>query len=236
VPNNNIDILMMIKDDTGQPIEGESQSLINPDDDFTSGFKAPLYFDLDDFDFDIQLDDDDDSGDSGSSSSSSSSSSSRGNQSSSDKKKNKKRGKFLRWLGGQRNLKTDGYPVEVQPVEFTRNFDWGSPQLFQFCANSTPLKQAVIVQRKAGSHSSVNIDLLGTGKLSETASINKCFLRIDFWDVLLVGVSWSLEESVIKEKVKFVCRKIQVQYKAQDETGELYAPISGTWELSAQTK
>ncbi|MBS0315770.1 MAG: hypothetical protein JSR49_01440, partial [Proteobacteria bacterium] len=140
---NNIDILMRIVDDTGQAIEAESQSLVSKEDDFTKDFAAPKFFDVEDFGLSMQLDDDDDSDDT----SSSSSSTTRSGQSSSNsgKKKDKKRGRFMRWLGGQRNLKTDGYPVEMQPFEFTRQLDWGSPQLFQFCSACTPLKQVTLV-------------------------------------------------------------------------------------------
>lgn len=203
----NIDILMRIVDDGGQPLEGESQSLVSKEDDFTKEFVSPKFFDVEDFGLSMQLDDDD-----GSESDSSSGSGS-------GKKKDKKRGRFLRWLGGQRNLRTDGYPVEMQPFEFTRQLDWASPQLFQMCAQCTPLRQITLVQRKAGSQQTKE-------------GINMCFLRIDFWDVLLIGLNWDVAESLIKEKITFISKKIQIQYKAQNETGQLYAPNTGVWQIS----
>lgn len=215
----NVDILMKLEDDKG-PIEAESQSLLSKDDEFTKDFKRAMFFDVEEFDFDVSIEDNDDADDT-SSPSSSSSSSSRGSPSSSSDKKKKNKARFSRWLGGTRNLKTDGYPVEVQPFEFTRQYDWASPTLFQYCANSTPLKSATLVQRKAGG-------------MQTSDALNLCFLRIDFTDVLLISVSWDIADAVLKEKVKFICRGIKVQYKVQDEAGELYATTSGDWSFSAK--
>jgi type VI protein secretion system component Hcp len=225
VANINVDILMKLVDDKGA-IEAESQSVISTKDDFTKDFELTKFFDVEEFDFDIGLDDDDDSDNTNSSSSNSSSSSSK-----SDKDKKKKKGsKFTRWLGGTRNLKTDGYPIEVQPFSFTRQYDWASPTLFQYCANSTSLKSATLVQRKAGQQ---NIAIGNDGK---SYGVNPCFLRIDFYDLLLTNISWDIADAVLKEKIKFVCRRIKVQYKVQDETGAMYATTHGEWSFNAQLK
>ncbi len=221
---------MKLEDDKG-PIEAESQSLVSKDDEFTKDFERPMYFDVEEFEFDVGIEDDDDSDSSSSSSSTSSSSSSSsssrtgsGNTSAKkDDKKKKGKSRFARWLGSQRNLKTDPYPVDMQPFEFTRQFDWASPLLFQLCANSTSLKSATLVQRKAGG-------------LQNTDSINPCFLRIDFTGVLLIDVSWDISDSIIKEKIKFICQQIQVQYRVQNEAGEMYATISGNWQADSKVK
>ena len=220
MPNINVDILMKLVDDKGA-IEAESQSLVSTKDDFTKDFELTKFFDVEEFDFDVSLDDDDDSDTSGGTTTTTTSNKDK------DKKK-KKGGKFTRWLGGTRNLKTDGYPIEVQPFEFTRQFDWASPTLFQYCANSTSLKSATIVQRKAGQQN------LATDDEGTTSGVNPCFLRIDFFDVLLTNVSWDINDAVLKEKVKFVCRRIKVQYKVQDETGAMWATTSGEWSFNAK--
>lgn len=205
----NVDILMKLEDSKG-PIKAESQSRLSNTDDFTSDFKRGMFFDVEEFDFDVSLNDNDDGGGDGDD-----------DKEDKKKKKKKKGGHFARWLGGTRNLKDDGYPVEMQPFQFTRQFDVGSPTLFQLCANSVPLKSAAMVQRKSGG-------------AQNTSGISECFLRLDFIDVLLTTVSWDISDAILKEKVKFVCRSISVQYRAQNEDGSLNPPVYGEWSFNAQ--
>ena len=54
------------------------------------------------------------------------------------------------------------------------------------------------------------------------------FLRIDFTDVLVIGVDWDSGD-VVKEKCKFICRGVKVQYKPQTSDGSLGAAVPGTW-------
>jgi type VI protein secretion system component Hcp len=44
------------------------------------------------------------------------------------------------------------------------------------------------------------------------------FLRIDFTGVLITSIDWDAGE-VVKEKVKMVCRTVQVKYRAQNNDG-----------------
>jgi type VI secretion system secreted protein Hcp len=110
----------------------------------------------------------------------------------------------------------------VDEFEVKRMFDIASPTLFQLCANSTSLKSATLVQRKGGSSQS-------------TMGIAPCHLRIDFYDILLTSVSWDVEDQGIEEKLKFVCRKISVQYKPQKPDGTLGSPVHGEWQFDASS-
>ena len=75
--------------------------------------------------------------------------------------------------------------------------------LFDACINSTTLNSAVLIKRRGGG-----------GKELRT------YLRIEFTDLLITDFNWD-EDDVIKEKIKFVCRKAHVQYSIENNDGTL---------------
>ena len=80
------------------------------------------------------------------------------------------------------------------------------------CCDSTSFSSATLIKRKAAS----------------TSVSGHAFLRIDFTDVLVIDVDWDSGD-VVKEKCKFICREVMVQYKPQKSDGSLGAPVPGTW-------
>jgi type VI protein secretion system component Hcp len=128
---------------------------------------------------------------------------------SSDKDAPRRRTRFDNWLSGER---TKAYPVDLEPFSFTRQMDQASPLLFEMCCNSQSFASATLVKRKAAGS-----DVSGHG-----------FLRIDFKDVLVIDVDWDSGD-VVKEKCKFICRGVKVQYKPQSAGGILGAAVPGVW-------
>jgi type VI secretion system secreted protein Hcp len=220
VADKSVDSLMKLVDSSGA-LTAESQSRFNMNDEFMQGFALGKFFDVMNFDFGVKLSDTGD--DEGGSSGGSSGGKSRDKEKDKDGRSSKRRGSsFARWLGSTGSLKNAAYPVEVDEFEVKRMFDIASPTLFQICANSSTLKSATLVQRKSGSSQS-------------TMGIAPCHLRIDFYDVLLTAVSWDVEDQGIEEKLKFVCRKISVQYKPQKPDGTLGAAVHGEWQFDASS-
>jgi type VI protein secretion system component Hcp len=120
---------------------------------------------------------------------------------------------FAKWRGepAGRGGSTE-YQLDVEPVSFTRLMDQASTVLFDACCQSQTLQSGTIVSRRS----------LGDDKGA------KAYLRIDFTDVLIIGLDWD-EGDVVKEKYKFVCRGVKMQFKPQASDGTLGAAIPGVW-------
>jgi type VI protein secretion system component Hcp len=197
------DILMWIKDDSG-PVHGESTTAFDKHDDFTKDFEKHKFFELEDFDFGIGLDDSD----------SSSKSSAQPPRHSGTPAPNQNtvqapRGpKFSNWIQGGPSA---SYPIQMEEVAITREIGAASPVLFQKCFKTLECKSAALVMRKVGGLAVAQSD---AGK--HIAALP--FLRIDFSPVLITTISWDVGD-YIKEKLKFVCRNVQVQYRVQTHHG-----------------
>jgi type VI protein secretion system component Hcp len=125
------------------------------------------------------------------------------------------RTRFTNWLRGE----TKKYPVDLEPFTFSRQMDQASPLLFDRCCNSISFASATLIKRKAAS----------------TDASGRAFLRIDFEDVLVIGVDWDSGD-VVKEKCKFICRGVKVQYKPQMPDGTLGGKVPGEWHRTMPTK
>lgn len=124
--------------------------------------------------------------------------------------------KFAAWRDKKKSSQAIAklaFPVETDPFEITRLFDRASPLLFESCASTTSFDSATIVKRKV------------TGQTMALQS----YLRIDFNEVLLVGLTWS-DGELLKEKVRFICRGLRVQYRQQGADGSLGAAASAEWD------
>ncbi len=117
--------------------------------------------------------------------------------------------KFAEWRDGRRNAP---YPLEVQPISFSRIMDRASTTLLQDLCQSKSYASATIVRR------------MGTGSDGPP----RAFLRLDFTCVLMTSVDWN-DEDLIKEQYKFICQKVEVQYKPQQADGFLGPLIRGKW-------
>jgi type VI protein secretion system component Hcp len=121
--------------------------------------------------------------------------------------------KFAKWRNERASeAGSTRYPLEVEPVSFTRLMDQASTVLFEGLCKSQTFASATIVRR------------MYTGD----GAGGKAYLRLDFTDVMIVSIDWD-EEDVIKEKYKFVCRGVKVQFRPQASDGSLAAAISGVW-------
>ena len=125
------------------------------------------------------------------------------------------RTRFTNWLRGEQKA----YPVDLEPFTFSRQMDQASPLLFEMCCNSQSFASATLIKRKAA-----GTDVSG-----------RAFLRIDFKDVLVIGVDWDSGD-VVKEKCKFICRGVEVQYKPQTPDGTLGGKVPGEWHRTMPTK
>ena len=216
-----VDILMMIKGSKGA-LAGEGQSSIDPKDPLTTDFKAGQFFELDDFDFGIDVIDKDDNEPTGAAPlRGTSSRDSRDSRDGRDSKKEKGGGKFAKWVQGVTPKSPQGangsmYPIEMEPFSFSKQLDRSSVFLFLNCFKVNQLASAAVVMRKsAGTNSNIG---------------NIAFLRIDFTDVLIISVDWDGSENV-KEKCKFVCRSVKVRYYPQNMDGS-QGNIAQTEDLS----
>jgi type VI protein secretion system component Hcp len=102
--------------------------------------------------------------------------------------------------------------LDLGDVTIERVIDRASPLLMKAALTPTPFKSATIVKRRS------------TGG-SQTGD---AYLRIDYTDVLLTKISWS-DGDAVKEKITFIYRKVEVQYRPQDASGKLRAAIQGKY-------
>ena len=125
--------------------------------------------------------------------------------------------KFASWRDKKKTslevAKLPPFPVEIDPFSVTRLVDCASPMLFESCAATRTFDSATIVKRRA------------TG---QTLAL-QTFLRVDFTSVLLVGVNWTGGE-LLEEKLRFICRGLKVQYRAQGSDGSLGAAAPSEWD------
>jgi type VI protein secretion system component Hcp len=121
---------------------------------------------------------------------------------------------FQAWRAG----KSAKYPVDMQPVSFTRSIDKSSATLIQNCIDCVAFDSASLIKRKAAGGQAAG----------------EVFLRMDFLGVLVIGVDWSNDDGV-QETCQFICRSAMISYRPQLSDGTLAAPISRFWSMVAGT-
>jgi type VI protein secretion system component Hcp len=114
---------------------------------------------------------------------------------------------------GPAAMRQKAYSADLTPVTFTKNMDKSSLDLFKACVNFKVFDSATIIKRR------------GIGQ-----SLLKTFLQIKFSDVLITDFDWQ-EDDVVKENVKFVCRKAEVTYAMQNDKGEFTTMPMQSWSL-----
>lgn len=203
------EILMKVETSPKQAIAAECNAMLDPADSLMSDFTAGKFFQIEDFSFSAGLEDHEakaktQTGDRGKS------------QQGDSNKEKAKSAKFSKWRGAS-GLQTGLiYPLEVEPISFSRFMDRASTVLLQGCCNSTTFSAATIVRRMA----------VGP------QSIARAYLRLDFTNILFTSVDWD-EDEIVKEKYKFICRGARVQFRAQGSDGSLSAPVPGVWPKTA---
>jgi type VI protein secretion system component Hcp len=198
---NTVSIDLLMKFVKGSDaIDAECQTTVDSKDDLLHDFKTGKFFEVDEFNFGVGLEDDDSAGE-------------KPKEKYGEKLKpavgaHASRTRFTNWLRGEQKE----YPVDLEPFTFSRQMDQASPLLFEMCCNSQSFASATLIKRKAAG----------------TDASGRAFLRIDFKDVLVIGVDWDSGD-VVKEKCKFICRGVKVQYKPQMPDGTLGAAVPGEW-------
>jgi type VI protein secretion system component Hcp len=125
---------------------------------------------------------------------------------------------FARWRASKSDAEfkgqngRNGYPVNVQPVTFSRHVDTTSFKLMEKFLKGEPFHSVALVKRKPAG----------------TKAAGEAFLRIDFEDVLIINIDWTDDEPV-QETVKFISRVIKLQYRPQLPNGELGVPTPATY-------
>jgi len=212
------DMLMMFTSN-GNPINAESATPIDTKDPFMKGFVPGKYFEIDDFDFGINVVDTDSGG------MSQQSAPAIGDRPGLEQYKKPKSGRFSQWIQGITVKLGQGsagglYPVEMEPFSFTRQLDAASPLLFQNCFRTRAFDSVTLVKRKASGLHRVTGSNIAIGSFP--------FLRIDFNAVLIIGLDWDGGE-VMQEKCRFVSRAVAVQYRPQNPDGSPGDTIGGEW-------
>ncbi len=187
-------VMMFIKD--GTPVDAGSLAEINPNDEFFRGFVAGKFFDIDSFEMGINLVDQD-------------------TTLATKKEDKEKGGRFSKWVQNIMPVVQPGsrlFPLEMEPVSFSRKMDNFSPLLFQLCFKTKTFDQVSVVKRQVFHKADAGVSLP--------------FLRVDFKQVLVTALDWDIEEEV-KEKCKFVCRSVAVKFRPQKQRGTPGATIGG---------
>jgi type VI protein secretion system component Hcp len=209
------ELLMRILDSNGNFIGAECKTDVSGDtDDLASDFTNGSFFQVDDFSFGMNIDDKDPTADA---------SNAGGSGGVGATAQNKQAGpevKFGKWKSGSAaDIKAMiPFPLRMDEFSLVRRFDRASPVFFEKCATSDSFQKATLLKRK----------VVGAGQLQS-------FLRIDFDDVLITHIDWD-DDDVIKETIKFVFRKITVQYKTQAQSGRLNPAGSISWTYTADLR
>ncbi len=231
-----INALMQFILASGQPIPGESQSVVDPDDDLaTTGatWTPGSYFEIEDFDFSLELDEQSgvDGGGKGGGlgadgyarlkadiddlrtevrrNPGSPYAAPAAAKKDSDKKQDgsgRGGGRFDEYVTGKQD--PAGYKPRIAPFSFKKQIDLASTTLIANCFKPTMFQSATIIKRK---------DTGGDG--SGTAVGNLTYVRFDFLQPLITSVELSVEE-VVRQSVKFVCRQVTITYAAQQMSGQ----------------
>lgn len=115
------------------------------------------------------------------------------------------------------------YQVDAQKMSFSRVIDRASPLFFESCCNSKPFDKAVIVKR------------VSRGMVNGKSLLPISYLKIEFGDVLITGVDWT-DGDLVKEKIEFICRKIDIILRQQGDDGSVTKKGQQTakWERKVQ--
>ena len=123
-------------------------------------------------------------------------------------------GQFARFMDRPPGGSMRAYSSNLEPVTITKQLDQTSLALFDACIKSTTIDNAVLIKRRGSGFTNL-----------------ATYLRFEFTDVLITDLNWD-EDDVVKEKITFVCRKAEVQYRMEKFSGELDAVLpKQTWSV-----
>ncbi len=208
------DLLMKFVQANGEAVKAEGTSSLTSANSLVADFLPGKYFEIDSFGLGLNVEDSEIG-----SNALNPSSSERGGAAEATAHKQK----FSAWRDAKKKTRSQiaqiAYPVVLEPFSFSRLMDRASPIFFQNCCNSVSFESASLVKRKP---TGASMALQG-------------FLRIDFKNVLIIGVDWD-DGQAVKEKCKFICRGVSVQYKRQANDGSLGAASNAEWSRDLATR
>ena len=214
--NDSTDVLMMFVSRRGRSLGGELQSAVADSDQLATEFTPGSFFELEDFSFGGGVEDADPGGDDGDDQQKNKvhdpqNSGAPGRPAGKSGRKAKAGGaRFKRYFSNPDYFAFDSI---VDEISISRQLDRASMPLLQCCVDQTPLQKAILVKRK----------FTYNKKRGENRAYES-YLRLEFKEPLITSVEWE-DGEVVKEKVKFVCRGVEVQYRRQQPNGELDPPI-----------
>ncbi len=209
------DLLMKFVQSNGEGVKAEGTAVLKKDDKLLFDFWPGKFFEIEEFGLGLTIED----SEAGKNALNAVSSKDGGGGAAAALHKPK----FATWRDFKKKSRNDiaeiDYPVVLEPFSFTRLMDKASPIFFQNCCNSVSFDSATLVKRKV------------TG----ASLVLQAFLRIDFSNVLIIGLDWD-DGNVVKEKCKFICRGVTVQYRQQAHDGSLGAARSAEWTRDLATR
>lgn len=212
-----IDVLMTFIQKSGQGVLAECRAVMHPDDnsDMCADFKEGCYFEIESFSFNAELSENTDDTSVGAGTAVRNAPRSRDPQKGGARGNgtmSASSGKFAKYISqGSLNFK-----FEPQEVTISRQMDKASPILLDNCLKRIPFTKAVIVRRKV------------VGVSGNLGGYHRGFLRLDFSEPLITGVTWEDGDDV-KETLKFIFRGLTVTYRPQKDTGEPGDKVPMSW-------
>jgi len=109
--------------------------------------------------------------------------------------------------------------VQVHDFSFSKFFDKASPKLFEYCVTGKHTPKVVMTCRKAG------------GEQQE-------YLKVTMSEVIISSIHESGSEgsSLPSEQIALNFSKIEIEYKPQDEKGNLGGVVKSGWDLAQNKK
>ena len=112
--------------------------------------------------------------------------------------------------------------AKFEDMQFTKYLDKATPLLMLHCANGQPIREAILVCRKAGSTGGAPVE----------------YYKITLTDVLVTSVSTggSSADVVPTETLSLNYSKIAWEYTPQAADGTLEPPVKAAWDVSTNTQ
>jgi len=120
------------------------------------------------------------------------------------------------------------FSAKAGEFSLKRRVDSASPKLFEMCCGQLPLAYVSIIKRTMA-------PARGGGGAGSGAMEAISFLRLDFSDVMVIGVDWS-DGDILEETCKFQARSLALRYMAQDANGKLSAVEGYIWQPAVAGK
>ena len=125
---------------------------------------------------------------------------------------------FSRWRSAKRDeFQQIKFPIEFDTFTFERIIDGASPGFFSACCNQESYESAALVKR------------ISSGVRGGADRLSFGYLRIDFRDVLLTGLSWD-DGDMVTERITFICKAMRVRYRQQQADSSLLPATEAIWD------